>query len=116
MKDYEELVARLRERAGAMEYDGWTDTADDYENAASAIELLSKRAEKVENIYCKEFITRAGGFEVAYVAYFDIRKISEEAVNLNIANWGADICHPYIAVVTKEVACNVFGYQEGILE
>ena len=39
---YEELVERLREKAGAFDYDGRPDIACDYEQAADAIEELSK--------------------------------------------------------------------------
>lgn len=111
--DYEDLIARLRERAGAMDYDGWVETASDYERAADAIETLRERVVKTENIYCKEFITRVGNIEMAYVAYFDIRKITEEAVDREIENWGESIRHPFIALVQKDVACNVFGYKDG---
>lgn len=37
---YDELVKRLRERAEAFDYDGWVETASDYEKAADAIEEL----------------------------------------------------------------------------
>lgn len=37
---YDELVKRLRERAAAFDYDGWMETAIDYEKAADAIEKL----------------------------------------------------------------------------
>lgn len=39
---YDELVKRLRKRAEAFDYDGWVETASDYEKAADAIEKLSK--------------------------------------------------------------------------
>lgn len=39
---YDELVRRLRSRAGAFDYDGRPDIACDYEQAADAIEELSK--------------------------------------------------------------------------
>lgn len=43
---YDELVKRLRERAGAVDYDGRPDIACDYEQAADAIEeLLAERDE-----------------------------------------------------------------------
>lgn len=38
---YKELVKRLREKAGAFDYDGRPDIACDYEQAADAIEKLS---------------------------------------------------------------------------
>ena len=38
---YDELVKRLRSRAGAFDYDGRPDIACDYEQAADAIEQLS---------------------------------------------------------------------------
>ena len=37
---YDELLKRLREKAGAFDYDGWVETACDYEQAADAIEEL----------------------------------------------------------------------------
>ena len=37
---YEELIKRLREKAGAFDYDGRPDIACDYEQAADAIEKL----------------------------------------------------------------------------
>jgi hypothetical protein len=37
-----ELITRLRERAEAFDYDGWVETASDYEKAADTIEELSK--------------------------------------------------------------------------
>ena len=37
---YDELIKRLRERAIAFDYDGWVETASDYEKAADAIEFL----------------------------------------------------------------------------
>jgi len=42
METYGELIKRLRERAEAFDYDGWVETASDYEKAADAIEELSK--------------------------------------------------------------------------
>lgn len=39
---YDELIARLREKAGAFDYDGRPDIACDYEQAADAIEELSR--------------------------------------------------------------------------
>lgn len=39
---YDELVKRLREKAEAFDYDGWVETASDYEQAADAIEELNK--------------------------------------------------------------------------
>lgn len=40
MNDYEKLVKRLRDKAGALDYDGWVDTAASLEEAADAIEKL----------------------------------------------------------------------------
>lgn len=37
---YENLVKRLRDKAGALDYDGWVDTAASLEEAADAIEKL----------------------------------------------------------------------------
>lgn len=42
---YEELVKRLRNKAGGLEYDGWVDTAAYLEEAADAIEELTATAE-----------------------------------------------------------------------
>ena len=42
---YDELVKRLRDRAGAFDYDGRPDIACDYEQAADVIEKLSAYAE-----------------------------------------------------------------------
>lgn len=48
---YDELVKRLRDRAGAFDYDGRPDIACDYEQAADAIEELSKReADMTQNM------------------------------------------------------------------
>ena len=41
---YEELVKRLKEKAEKFDYDGWTETASDYERAIAAIEDLSAKA------------------------------------------------------------------------
>lgn len=41
---YDELAKRLRDKAGAFDYDGRPDIACDYEQAADAIEALSKLA------------------------------------------------------------------------
>jgi predicted nuclease with TOPRIM domain len=46
---YDELVKRLREKAGAFDYDGRPDIACDYEQAADAIEKLEQ-----ENSFLKE--------------------------------------------------------------
>lgn len=40
---YDELVKRLREKAGAFDYDGRPDIACDYEQATDAIEQLSMK-------------------------------------------------------------------------
>ena len=39
---YDDFVNRLREKADAFDYDGWVETAIDYEQAADAIEELIK--------------------------------------------------------------------------
>ena len=39
---YDDLVKRLRNKAGGLDYDGWVDTATILEEAADAIEELSK--------------------------------------------------------------------------
>lgn len=39
---YDELIKRLREKAEAFDYDGWVETASDYEKAAEVIEELQK--------------------------------------------------------------------------
>lgn len=39
---YDDLILRLRERAGAFDYDGRPDIACDYEQAADAIVALTK--------------------------------------------------------------------------
>lgn len=36
----EEMIIQLREKAEMYDYEGWVDTAVDYENAANMIELL----------------------------------------------------------------------------
>ena len=41
---YKELIKRLREKAGAFDYDGRPDIACDYEQVADAIEKLIKVA------------------------------------------------------------------------
>lgn len=112
--DYSELVARLRDRAGAMEYDGWVETAIDYNKAAQAIEELCTKANRLDNIYCIEFNAKVGLTGIDYVAYFDIRNISAEEVIEQIEGLGDMIRHPQIAVIQKDVAQNVFGYQGGI--
>lgn len=44
---YDELAERLREKAGAFDYQGWIETAIDYELAADAIEELSREYESI---------------------------------------------------------------------
>ena len=44
----DELVKRLREKAGAFDYDGRPDIACDYEQAADAIEELQKAVMRLE--------------------------------------------------------------------
>lgn len=43
---HDELVVRLRNKAGGLEYDGWVDTAAILEEAADAIEELSRAQEQ----------------------------------------------------------------------
>lgn len=45
---YEDFVKRLRDRAGALDYDGWVETACDYDKAADVIEELSTRLSAYE--------------------------------------------------------------------
>ena len=42
----DELIKRLREKAGAFDYDGRPDIACDYEQAADAIEQLTADLER----------------------------------------------------------------------
>lgn len=49
---YEELVKRLREKAESFDYDGWVETAIDYEKAADAIEELSKELMGLKMLTC----------------------------------------------------------------
>jgi hypothetical protein len=49
---YDELVKRLREKAGAFDYDGRPDIACDYEQAADAIEELSKQRDRAYDRLC----------------------------------------------------------------
>ena len=44
---YDELVKRLRDKAGAFDYDGRPDIACDYEQAADAIENMSEAYDKL---------------------------------------------------------------------
>ena len=44
---YDELVKRLRKKAKAFDYDGWVETASDYEKAADAIEGLSHAVDQM---------------------------------------------------------------------
>lgn len=44
---YDDLVKRLRDKAGGLEYDGWVDTAAILEEAADAIEELSREYESI---------------------------------------------------------------------
>lgn len=45
---HEELVKQLKDRAERFDYDGWVDTAIILEQAANAIEELSKRVQYFE--------------------------------------------------------------------
>lgn len=46
---YEELVKRLRNKAGGLYYDGWVDTAASLEEAADAIEKMNQRIDFLMN-------------------------------------------------------------------
>jgi len=56
---YDELVKRLREKAGALEYQGWVETAIDYEQAADVIEELSKRIDLAVELYNRGIVKSA---------------------------------------------------------
>jgi hypothetical protein len=43
----DEFVKRLREKSEAFDYDGWVETASDYEKAADAIEGLSHAVDQM---------------------------------------------------------------------
>ena len=49
---YEELIKRLREKAGAFDYDGRPDIACDYEQAADAIEKLQGKVKELYYLTC----------------------------------------------------------------
>lgn len=54
---HEELVKRLKDKAGRFDYDGWVDTAAIIEEAADAIEELNKdleRSKEWESFWEKE--------------------------------------------------------------
>lgn len=44
---YDEQIKRLRDRAGAFDYDGRPDIACDYEQAADAIETIADEIAKI---------------------------------------------------------------------
>ena len=44
---YDELVNRLREKASAFDYQGWTETAIDYEQAADALEEIDREYKSI---------------------------------------------------------------------
>lgn len=46
---YDDLVSRLRNKAGGLEYDGWVDTASILEEAADAIEERNKCALTIQH-------------------------------------------------------------------
>ena len=48
---YEELIKRLREKAGAFDYDGRPDIACDYEQSADAIESTNKAYQMISEAY-----------------------------------------------------------------
>lgn len=48
---YEELIQRLREKAGAFDYDGRPDIACDYEQAADAIESTNNAYQMISEAY-----------------------------------------------------------------
>ena len=51
MMTFDEMVKYLREKAGAFDYQGWTETAIDYELAADAIEKLNKEVMTLRSNY-----------------------------------------------------------------
>ena len=62
---YEDFVKRLREKASAFDYQGWIETAIDYEQAADAIEKMSHRETpmKITEIHVDEYYCPACGAE-----------------------------------------------------
>lgn len=51
---YDDLIKRLREKAGAFDYDGRPDIACDYEQAAEAIEELDMITDNLNYLYKTE--------------------------------------------------------------
>ena len=49
---YDEFIKRLREKAEASDYDGWVETASDYEKTAEVIEKLSKELIELKLLTC----------------------------------------------------------------
>lgn len=49
---YDEFIKRLRKRAEAFGYNGWVETASDYEKAAEIIENLSKELIELKLLTC----------------------------------------------------------------
>lgn len=62
---YEDFVKRLREKASAFDYQGWIETAIDYEQAADAIEKMGRRETpmKITEIHVDEYYCPACGAE-----------------------------------------------------
>lgn len=69
----DELVKRLRERAEAFDYDGWVETAIDYEKAADVIEEQSKP----KWIPVTERFPESGKYVLAYSADDDLMAVEE---------------------------------------
>lgn len=71
----DELVKRLREKAGAFDYDGRPDIACDYEQAADAIEELMRRCEQFQYmpppawIPVTERLPEEDGFTLIFTAH-----------------------------------------------
>lgn len=59
----DELVRRLREKAGAFDYDGKPDIACDYEQASDVIETLSRRETpmKITEVHVDKYYCPACG-------------------------------------------------------
>ena len=66
---YDDLVKRLRNKAGGLDYDGWVDTAAILEEAADAIEELSKLADTIPHVCecCIGCEVESGGCDNAFV-------------------------------------------------
>ena len=62
---YEDFIKRLRKKASAFDYQGWIETAIDYEQAADVIEKISRRETpmKITEIHVDEYYCPACGAE-----------------------------------------------------